>query len=69
MNQNKKHTNGHSKKSNTRKCSVCGKPAEESNKSFPFCSERCRTVDLAKWRDESYVISRAIEESDLDEGE
>ncbi|WP_432800157.1 DNA gyrase inhibitor YacG [Poriferisphaera sp. WC338] len=53
----------------TRKCPVCEKQTEEANRSFPFCSERCRTIDLAKWRDESYVISRSIEESDLDEGE
>jgi endogenous inhibitor of DNA gyrase (YacG/DUF329 family) len=24
--------------------------------SFPFCSERCRLVDLGRWIDGSYVI-------------
>lgn len=55
--------------SEARKCPVCGKAVAEDAGSFPFCSERCRTIDLAKWRDEKYVISRPIEHSDLDEGE
>ena len=53
----------------TRPCSNCGKPVSRDAPEFPFCSQRCRTIDLAKWRDESYVISRPIEEGDLDEGE
>jgi len=35
----------------------------------PFCSKRCQTIDLGKWLDGKYVISRAVEEADLDEGE
>jgi endogenous inhibitor of DNA gyrase (YacG/DUF329 family) len=38
-------------------------------KSYPFCSDRCRTIDLAKWIDGKYMISRPIEEADLDQGE
>lgn len=53
----------------SRQCPVCGKAVAEDAGSFPFCGERCRTIDLAKWRDEKYVISRPIEHSDLDEGE
>ncbi len=26
-------------------------------KNFPFCSERCKTADLAKWLNEEYVVS------------
>jgi endogenous inhibitor of DNA gyrase (YacG/DUF329 family) len=26
---------------------------------FPFCSERCRLIDLGRWADESYVIPGA----------
>jgi len=36
---------------------------------FPFCSARCRRADLAKWFNGDFVISRPVEESDLDEGE
>jgi uncharacterized protein len=33
------------------KCPTCGKQAafDESNRSRPFCSERCRTTDLGEW--------------------
>ncbi len=51
------------------RCRICGKPVDPDAKTFPFCSDRCRTMDLAKWADGSYTISRPIEEADLDEGE
>jgi hypothetical protein len=51
------------------RCRHCGRPIDTSDAYFPFCSTRCRTADLAKWADETYVISRPIEQSDLDEGE
>jgi endogenous inhibitor of DNA gyrase (YacG/DUF329 family) len=34
----------------------------------PFCSQRCRTIDLGGWLTGAYRVSRAIEEEDLDEG-
>jgi len=40
-----------------RKCPICGKPATEA--STPFCSERCRDVDLNRWLSGSYVIPAA----------
>lgn len=50
-------------------CPICGKPAPPDSGTFPFCSERCKTIDLGRWADGRYVISRPIERSDLDEGE
>jgi endogenous inhibitor of DNA gyrase (YacG/DUF329 family) len=38
-------------------CPICGKPATEASK--PFCSERCRDVDLNRWLSGSYVIPAA----------
>jgi hypothetical protein len=38
----------------TKPCPVCGKPAQEATK--PFCSPRCRDVDLNRWLSGSYVI-------------
>jgi len=39
------------------KCPQCGKPAAwEGNPSRPFCSERCRLIDLGQWADGSYAI-------------
>jgi len=37
-----------------RKCPICGKPAVEATR--PFCSERCRKIDLDRWRTETYRV-------------
>ena len=39
-------------------CPTCGKPAvfAPENPARPFCSERCRTVDLGGWASEAYRI-------------
>lgn len=34
---------------------------------FPFCSERCRLVDLNRWVEGDYVVSRPLEPDDLDD--
>lgn len=31
----------------TRPCPICGKPAGEAHR--PFCSPRCKQVDLGRW--------------------
>lgn len=51
------------------KCSICGEPTDPKSEHFPFCSKRCRKIDLGRWLGEGYVISRPIEQSDLEEGE
>ncbi|WP_337177158.1 DNA gyrase inhibitor YacG [Paludisphaera sp.] len=42
------------------RCPICSKAFEvdrvEDLPTFPFCSERCRLVDLGRWIDESYAI-------------
>jgi endogenous inhibitor of DNA gyrase (YacG/DUF329 family) len=38
-------------------CPVCDKPiALETTPTAPFCSDRCRLVDLGRWLDESHAI-------------
>jgi len=52
-------------KAGAKKCPICGKPAVEASK--PFCSERCRDVDLNRWLSNSYVVpgkSEADEDAD-----
>jgi len=40
------------------KCPTCGKETQwENNPTRPFCSERCKLIDLAKWADEEYRIA------------
>jgi len=41
-------------KGGAKPCPICGKPATEASQ--PFCSERCRDVDLNRWLSNSYVI-------------
>jgi endogenous inhibitor of DNA gyrase (YacG/DUF329 family) len=39
------------------KCPICGRAVKLSDATAPFCSERCREVDLGNWATEKYVIS------------
>ena len=45
-------------------CPICKKPVEGSDPEFPFCSERCRTIDLGKWASGGYVISSPVKDSE-----
>ncbi|MFA9438911.1 DNA gyrase inhibitor YacG [Uliginosibacterium sp. sgz301328] len=40
-------------------CPQCGSPAEWSprNPYRPFCSERCKLIDLGAWASESYRVT------------
>jgi uncharacterized protein len=39
------------------KCPICKKEVALGAPDFPFCSERCRMLDLGKWASEEYRIS------------
>ena len=42
-------------------CPICRKPtASETHPDFPFCSERCRLLDLGNWAAERYVVSEPV---------
>jgi uncharacterized protein len=48
-----------------RKCPICKKPTDsETNAEFPFCSDRCRTIDLGNWASEKYVVSEPVIDED-----
>jgi endogenous inhibitor of DNA gyrase (YacG/DUF329 family) len=47
------------------RCPICKKVVKSADAEFPFCSERCRTIDLGKWASGKYVISSPT--SDIDE--
>ena len=51
----------------TSPCPTCKAAVPADAKSFPFCSDRCKTIDLGRWFNESYKVSRPIEQADLDE--
>ena len=47
------------------KCPICKKETEwEGNEFHPFCSERCKLIDLGKWASEEYRISGKKGEED-----
>jgi endogenous inhibitor of DNA gyrase (YacG/DUF329 family) len=48
-----------------RPCPECGKPS--ARETYPFCSERCKNIDLNRWLSGSYVLPGAEEESGPDE--
>jgi len=41
----------------TLKCPICKKDVKLGYADFPFCSERCRLIDLGNWSAEKYRIS------------
>ncbi len=43
------------------KCPICHKTVAFGDPEMPFCSERCRLIDLGNWASEKYVISSPIE--------
>ena len=48
-----------------RPCPECGKPS--ARETYPFCSPRCKAVDLNRWLSGSYAIPvREDEEEDSD---
>jgi len=51
-------------------CAICGSAvARRDNPTFPFCSERCRTIDLGNWLGESYRIPTEESGDEPDAGE
>ncbi len=50
------------------KCPCCGAKAaaREQNRAFPFCSARCRTIDLGAWLTEEYRVPVTEDETERD---
>ncbi len=48
------------KKTRSLRCPTCRKLVLRDEPDFPFCSERCRTIDLGKWASGGYVISTPV---------
>jgi endogenous inhibitor of DNA gyrase (YacG/DUF329 family) len=45
------------------KCPICKQPVKAGNEEFPFCSARCRLIDLGKWASGVYVISSPVQDT------
>lgn len=51
-------------------CPICQKEVEwtEKNMFRPFCSERCKQIDLGAWAEEKYTVP-VVEKTELSENE
>ncbi len=51
-----------------RHCPTCGRNFDERESSpLPFCSERCRLVDLGRWLDERNRLPLELDPDQFDE--
>jgi endogenous inhibitor of DNA gyrase (YacG/DUF329 family) len=46
------------------RCPICKKPTKATDADFPFCSDRCRLIDLGKWASGGYVISSPVADAE-----
>jgi hypothetical protein len=49
-------------------CPICNKPAKLKPPAFPFCSLRCKAIDMGSWLDGSYE-EQLLGDADLNEDE
>ena len=52
------------------KCPICKRPVADEGpdrpKTYPFCTERCKLVDLGRWLDGKYQIPVVEHEQEAD---
>ena len=53
------------KKARSLRCPICHTLVLAGSADFPFCSERCRLIDLGKWASGGYVISTPINDPEM----
>ena len=50
------------------RCPSCRTLVTAADEYFPFCSDRCRLIDLGKWASGAYKISSPILDPEVLEG-
>jgi uncharacterized protein len=53
----------------TVRCPICKKEVSFDDPNMPFCSKRCRIIDLGNWASEKYIISSPIQQGDLEDAD
>jgi uncharacterized protein len=55
------------------RCPICSRDMEVRDRSewpnFPFCSERCRIIDLGRWLGGGYRVPAPPADAEPDEGD
>ena len=46
------------------RCPICKKVTDTTGDDFPFCSDRCKQIDLGKWATGGYVIPSPVSDTD-----
>jgi len=49
------------------RCPICKKEVAIGSADFPFCSERCRLIDLGNWASGKYVIATPLKPGEVPE--
>lgn len=49
------------------KCPICKKDVSLDDPNMPFCSDRCRIIDLGNWATEKYVIPSPANQNDMED--
>ena len=49
------------------RCPICKKEVAAGDPNVPFCSDRCRVIDLGNWATEKYVVSTPAPPEELEE--
>lgn len=47
------------------RCPTCRMIVTPKDEDFPFCSDRCRKIDLGKWASGAYKISSPVLDPDV----
>lgn len=47
------------------RCPTCSAIVSPKEPDFPFCSDRCRVIDLGKWASGDYRISSPVHDPEL----
>ena len=50
------------------RCPTCRTLVTAEDENFPFCSDRCRVIDLGKWASGGYRISSPVLDPEVLEG-
>jgi len=53
------------------RCPICGVDQEvgDDHRWRPFCSRRCKVIDLGNWLGEAYRVSRPLRADDVEDEE
>jgi uncharacterized protein len=46
-------------------CPICKRVVDPTSENLPFCSDRCRLLDLGKWASGDYRVSSPILDPEL----